>query len=254
MQQVNRLIEFLKCSNQILVFTGAGVSTGSGIPDFRGPQGLWKTHQPVLFEDFMSSQDARDEYWDQKYEMWPLFRDATPNSVHQAIYHLERVGKVEMVVTQNIDGLHRRAGTSDDRLVELHGTNSMVECMSCHRFTESGIHMDRYSSTRQAPVCSCGGYLKPATISFGQNLRSLDLARVERCLGKCDLVVALGTTLSVHPAASFPLIAAKKGVPYVVINRGVTDHDGHPSVSLRIDDDVMEIYPQAVAAALAGIN
>ncbi|MCH2252682.1 MAG: Sir2 family NAD-dependent protein deacetylase [Vicinamibacterales bacterium] len=245
------LVQLLRDADRILVFTGAGVSTGSGIRDFRGPTGVWTERQPVYFQDFMSSAAARIEYWDQKCQAWPSFRDAEPNAVHTAIADLERAGKLAMVITQNIDGLHSRGGTSAERLVELHGTNAAIECMSCHARSTPDSHMQSFSDTRQPPVCGCGGYLKPATISFGQNLDPDDLARAAAAVQETDLVVALGSTLSVHPAAGFPLAAAQRGVPYVVVNRGVTDHDGHSAVTLRLDGDVVELFPPAVAEALA---
>ena len=164
---------------------------------------------------------------------------------------LEKAGKVLAVVTQNIDGLHARAGTDSDRLVELHGTNLLVECVSCGSRTDPGAHFEFFRTERKPPLCHCGGFLKPATISFGQSLEPHTLERAEEAAMKADLVVALGSTLSVYPAASFPLMAAQRGIPYVIINRGATDHDHEPAVSLRIDGDVGEIFPAAVEAALA---
>ena len=245
------LVQLLRDADRILVFTGAGVSTGSGIQDFRGPNGVWRERQPVYFKDFMSSAAARIEYWDQKCQAWPSFRDAEPNAVHTAIADLERAGKLAMVVTQNIDGLHSRGGTSAERLVELHGTNAAIECMSCHARSDPDAHMRSFSDTRQPPLCGCGGYLKPATISFGQNLAPDDLERAAVAVRETDLVVALGSTLSVYPAAGFPLAAAQRGVPYAVVNRGATDHDGHVAVTLRLEGDVVELFPPAVAEALA---
>ncbi len=245
------LAGLIRGAERILVFTGAGISTGSGIQDFRGPQGVWKTRRPVYLREFMASEEARVEYWDQKLEAWPSFRQAQPNAAHQAIVQLERAGKVAMVVTQNIDGLHARAGTSPDLLVELHGTNLEVECLSCHARTEPDAHMEAFASTRLAPRCSCGGPLKPATISFGQSLRTDDLHRASQAAASCDLVLALGSTLSVYPAASFPLAAAERGVPYAIINRGDTEHDALPLVTLRLEGDVVAILPPAVEAALS---
>jgi NAD-dependent deacetylase len=250
--EIQQLTEYLKSSQKILLFTGAGISTGSGIPDFRGPEGVWKRRQPVYYHDFMRSEAARIEHWDYKLEAWPAFRGAKPNATHNSIVQLERAGKVQAVVTQNIDGLHSRAGTSADKLVELHGTNSLVECQTCGRKTDPEPHFEFFRKTKQPPVCECGGFLKPATISFGQNLRSEDLERAERAAKAADLAVALGSTLSVYPAANIPLLAAARGVPYIVINRGPTDHDEMPEVTLRIEGDVSEIFPVAVAAALAG--
>jgi NAD-dependent deacetylase len=234
----------------MLIFTGAGVSTGSGIPDFRGPQGVWKRRQPVYYHDFMRSEAARIEHWDYKSEGWEGFRDAKPNATHDAIVQLECAGKVEAVVTQNIDGLHAKAGTSADLLIELHGTNSFIECQTCGTRSDPEAHFQEFRKTRKPPVCDCGGFLKPATISFGQNLRNEDLERAERAAKRADLVLALGSTLSVYPAANIPLIAAARGVPYIVINRGETDHDDMREVTLRLEGDVGEIFPAAVAECL----
>jgi len=245
------LVQLLGDARRILVFTGAGISTGSGIRDFRGPKGVWRERQPVYFDDFMSSEVARIEYWDQKCQAWPSFRDAEPNAVHTSVADLERAGKLAMVVTQNIDGLHTRGGTSSRRLVELHGTNTAIECVHCHVRTDPDPHVKRFIDTRTPPVCNCGGYLKPATISFGQNLEPAELERAAAAVQETDLVVALGSTLSVYPAAGFPLAAAERGVPYVVVNRGATDHDGHSAVTLRLEGDVLELFPPAVAEALA---
>ena len=246
-----KLVELLRGSKQMLLFTGAGISTGSGIPDFRGPDGVWKRRQPVYYHDFMRSEAARVEHWDYKLEGWPAFRAARPNATHEAIVRLERAGKVLAVVTQNIDGLHARAGTPAERLVELHGTNSLVECQTCGRRSDPEAHFEYFRKTRRPPVCECGGFLKPATISFGQNLRNEDLERAEAAAKAADLVVALGSTLSVYPAANIPLLAASRGAPYVIINRGPTEHDDLPEVTLRLEGDVGEIFPPAVEAALS---
>jgi NAD-dependent deacetylase len=163
---------------------------------------------------------------------------------------LERAGKVCAVVTQNIDGLHSRAGIAPERLVELHGTNTLVECQTCGRRSDPEPHFQYFHKTRRPPLCECGGFLKPATISFGQNLRNEDLERAESAAKAADLVVALGSTLSVYPAANIPLLAANRGVPYVIINRGPTAHDDLAEVTLRLEGDVAEIFPPAVAAAL----
>ena len=244
------MADYLRVSNRILIFTGAGISTGSGIPDFRGPNGVWKRRQPVYYEDFMSSEAARVEHWDYKLEGSKSFRNARPTDVHHAIVRLEKAGRVGMAVTQNIDGLHTLAGTSPERLVELHGTNSLVECQSCKWRGDPQPHFDFFRKHRTTPLCECGGFLKPATISFGQSLEPNELARAERAAIEADLVVALGSTLSVYPAAAFPLLAARRGVPYVIINRGPTEHDDEPCVSLRLEGEVNEIFPAGVERAL----
>jgi len=235
----------------MMIFTGAGISTGSGIPDFRGPQGVWTRRQPVYFNDFLASEAARIEHWDYKLEGWDGFRNARPNAVHHAIVALENAGKVLAVVTQNIDGLHAFAGTRQDRLVELHGTNLLVECVSCKSRSDPEPHFEFFRTNRKPPRCDCGSFLKPATISFGQSLDPQVLERARAAAMQADLVVALGSTLSVYPAASFPLMAAQRRVPYAIINRGATDHDHESSVSLRIEGDVADIFPAAVEAALA---
>jgi NAD-dependent deacetylase len=245
-----RLVEHLQASRRILVFTGAGVSTASGIPDFRGPSGVWTRRRPVYFDDFLASEASRVEYWDFKLETWETYRHARPNATHLAIVALEGAGKVVSVVTQNVDGLHRRAGTSSERLIELHGTDLFVQCLTCAATSDPAPHFEAFKATRCPPSCACGGLLKPATISFGQPLRTADLERAARAAAEADLVLALGSTLSVHPAASVPLLSAGRGAPYIIVNQGPTDHDNHPAVTLRLHGDVMAIVPPAVEAAL----
>jgi NAD-dependent deacetylase len=247
-----QLVEFLKRAEKILIFTGAGVSTGSGIPDFRGPRGIWKTSTPVLYRDFMNSEEARIEYWNQKAERWKQYKNAQPNDVHRSVVLLEKANKLLKVVTQNIDGLHLKAGTSLSRLVELHGTMSGVVCQSCHSRYEPDDYFTEFYKTGKSPLCSCGGYIKSATISFGQNLRPEDLEAAFQAALEADLVVALGSTLSVTPAANVPLHAAMRGIPYVIVNRGPTEHDPYREVSLRLEGDVGEIFPKAVKRALQG--
>jgi NAD-dependent deacetylase len=246
-----RFVEWLRTSRRILILSGAGASTASGIPDFRGPGGVWTRRKPVYYDDFMASERAREEYWDFKLESWTIYQQAQPNAVHYAIAALERAGKIVSVVTQNVDGLHRRAGTSSEMLIELHGTDLLVECQTCHATGEPAPHFTQFEATRRAPRCACGGPLKSATISFGQPLRQSDLERAAAAALQADLVLALGSTLSVHPAASIPLIAAERGTPYIIVNRGVTDHDLHRSVTLCLEGDVTVIVPPAVEAALA---
>ena len=245
------LADYLRASKKALIFTGAGISTGSGIPDFRGPQGVWTRRQPVYFQDFMTSEAARIEHWDYKLEGRDAFRDARPNAIHHAIVRLEQAGKLRSVITQNIDGLHSLAGTAAERLVELHGTNALVECQTCHWRSDPEPHFEYFRLSRRPPLCQCGGFLKPATISFGQNLEPKELERAAQATMEADLVVSLGSTLSVYPAASFPLIAAKRGVPYIVINRGATDHDHEHCLTLRLEGEVSEIFTPTVDVALA---
>jgi len=247
-----QLAHLIREARRILIVTGAGISTASGIPDFRGPNGVWKRRRPVYYDDFLSSESARVEYWEFKLETWQLYAHAEPNPVHRAVVDVERAGRLRALVTQNVDGLHRRAGTSPDRLVELHGTDLLVKCQACHETSDPAPHFETFARSRRAPRCRCGGLLKPATISFGQPLRSEDIERASAAAADSDLVVALGSTLSVYPAASIPLIAAGRGARYAIVNRGATEHDDNPSVTLRIDDDVTVVFPAAVTVALTG--
>jgi NAD-dependent deacetylase len=205
----------------------------------------------VYYDEFLASETARVEYWDYKLETWEIYQHARPNALHHAIVALERAGKLVSVVTQNVDGLHRRAGTSPALLVELHGTDLLVECQRCHATSDPAPHFARFKTTRRPPCCACGGALKSATISFGQSLRTTDLELAAAAAVKADLVLALGSTLSVYPAASIPLLAAERGTPYIIVNRGASEHDDHPSVTLRLEGDVTAIVPPAVEAALA---
>jgi NAD-dependent deacetylase len=245
-----RLVERLQAATKILVVSGAGVSTASGIPDFRGPGGVWTRRRPVYYDEFLASEAARVEYWDFKLESWQIYQNARPNAVHEAVVALEQAGKILAVVTQNVDGLHRRAGTLPERLVELHGTDLLVECQTCHATSEPGPHFIDFKATRRPPRCACGGVLKSATISFGQSLRTTDLERAAAAAVEADLVLALGSTLSVYPAASIPLLAAQRGTPYVIVNRGPSDHDHLDVVTLRLEGDVTAIVPPAVDAAI----
>ena len=240
-------VELLKNSNEILIFTGAGISTSSGIPDYRGPKGFWKTHQPVYYQDFMTSDDARKNYWLQKLEVWNKFKNARPNKIHNAIVKIEEIGKLLMVITQNTDGLHKIAGNSPEKVVELHGTMREVECQQCGFRDNPDLYFKEFALNRIPPSCpKCGGYMKPATISFGQSLKAENIEKAYNAAYKCDLVISLGSTLSVHPASDIPAEAARRGIPYIIINSGPTDHDNRPFVSLRFNMDIMQIFPQAV--------
>ncbi|PCI31898.1 MAG: NAD-dependent deacetylase [Elusimicrobia bacterium] len=226
-----------------LFFTGAGMSTGSGIPDFRGPQGVWKKRQPVLYQDFLASEEAREEHWDYKLEGFEQFRNAKPNDAHRALKELEDMGKVYKLVTQNIDGLHQDAG--HESVIELHGTNREIECTSCGKRTPPEPAFEEFSRTRKCPICECGGYLKTATISFGQAMPEDLVENAFAAAAEADLAISIGSTLEVQPACLVPLQVLKNGAPYVVINRGATAHDG--IATLRLEGDVNEILPAVVA-------
>lgn len=246
-----RLANLIADAQRILLVTGAGISTSSGIPDYRGPKGVWKTQRPVEFSDFLASEERRIEYWDQKVTAAGYIDAASPGAVHMAAVDLERADKLEAIVTQNIDGLHTDAGSSASIVIEVHGTTRQAGCLECGDQTPIGAHLEEFKDTRMPPRCTeCDGLLKPATISFGQSLDQLTIARAIQAADRSDLVIALGTTLSVYPAADIPLRAARRGVPYAIVNRGRTDHDTLPSVDVRIDADVGEVFSAAVDDAL----
>jgi len=240
-----RFVELLSRAGRILAFTGAGISTASKIPDFRGPDGVWRTRTPVELPAFLASEDARIEYWQWKLEAYPTFRDARPNAAHDA---LVRRGKLEAVVTQNVDGLHRAAGTSAERLVELHGTNSEAVCLDCGVREPIARAFEDFRSTGRPPRCAhCDGLLKPGVVMFGQVLDAADLRRANAAAQRADFVMALGSSLVVTPAADVPLVALRRRVPYVIVNRGATPHDVLATVTL--DEDVSTVLPAAVAQA-----
>ena len=246
-----RLANLIAASHRILLVTGAGISTGSGIPDYRGPHGVWKTQRPVEFGDFLRSEDRRIDYWDQKLASAPLIESARPGPVHTAAVDLEQADKLEAIVTQNIDGLHSEAGTSSSKLVEVHGTGREASCLDCGARMPIAGPLEEFERTRIPPVCGeCGGLLKPATISFGQALDALSITRSVQAAERCDLAIALGSTLSVYPAADIPLHAVRRGVPYAIVNLGRTEHDSLPGVTLRIEADVGEVFSSAVVDAL----
>ena len=244
-EAVPALAALIERSERVLAFTGAGISTGSGIPDFRGPTGVWQMRTPVDYQEVMASAEARREYWEYKLEGHHAFRDARPNAAHLALVELERQGKLACLVTQNIDGLHQAAGTAADQLIELHGTNAEVECVQCRRREPCGRAMAEFERTREPPTCvHCGALLKPAVVMFGQALDMALLGRALRAAERADLILALGSSLVVTPAADVPLAGARRGTPYVIVNRGETAHDR--LATLRIDDDVVRVLPAAI--------
>jgi len=249
-EKTHALARLIAGAEAVLVVTGAGVSTEAGIPDFRGPNGVWNTQRPVDFQDFLRSEQRRVDYWDQKVASDVHIASAQPGAVHRACVALECAGMLEAIVTQNIDGLHTMAGSSPEKVVEVHGTAREAGCLDCGARSPITPHLEEFNRTRVPPKCSCGGLLKPATISFGQQLDPLTLHDATQAAERCDLVVALGSTLSVYPAADVPLHAARRGVPYVIVNQGDTDHDGLAFVTLRIDADVGTVFSEAVAEAI----
>jgi NAD-dependent deacetylase len=242
-----RVHELVKTAKNVLCFTGAGISTNTNIPDYRGPKGIYRTTSPTYFADFVASEDARIEYWTFKLEGYALFREARPTPTHLAIVELEKLERLEAVVTQNIDGLHRAAGSSPERLVELHGTNAEGKCVACGRREPITACFERFQASGEPPRCEeCSELMQPAVVMFGQALDPETLRRANRAAERADLVLSLGSSLTVTPAANVPLVALRRRVPYVVVNRGSTPHDD--IATLKLDMDVDDVLPPAVEA------
>ena len=203
-------------ADRVVVLTGAGISTASGIPDFRSPGGRWESYQPIPIQDFLASEAARREYWRYKGETWQVIQEARPNAAHEALASLGRAGRVELLVTQNVDGLHERSGFPSERQVCIHGTDSMVVCMACGARSERAHAQRAWEAGAAVPECGCGGSLKPATISFGQSLVEQDLERAFRAASACDLIVAVGTSLVVSPINQMLPLALREGASAAV--------------------------------------
>lgn len=227
-----RVAGLLANSRRAVAFTGAGISTESGIADFRSPGGVWTRYQPVMFQDFLASAEARRQYWRMKKEGYRELRTARPNAGHRALAALEAAGKLAAVITQNIDGLHQDAGSR--RVLELHGTSRHCVCLECQaRFDPDGVQR-RLEAGEEVPLCEkCGGFLKSATVSFGQALPEEVLSEAFELCTRADLLLALGSSLVVEPAASLPVHAKRNGARLVIINRSETPLDRIADVVLR---------------------
>ena len=225
--------ELLEAAHRIVFFTGAGISTESGIPDFRSPGGVWDRFRPIDFGEFMASEEARRETWRRKFETDKTLRAAKPNAGHAAIARLVRQGKASCVITQNIDGLHQASGVPDEQVIELHGNSTYARCLACGQRYELDSVRERFERDGQAPVCACGGYVKAATISFGQAMPEAAMARARDETDACDLFVSIGSSLVVYPAAGFPALAKQRGTRLVILNRDPTDFDDIADLVLR---------------------
>ena len=215
-------------SQRIVVFTGAGLSTESGIPDFRSPGGIWDRYNPedFYFQNFLASEASREKYWQMATEMYEPIKKAQPNLAHVAIAELERLGKLESVITQNVDGLHLKAGNSPRKVIEIHGTALHVSCLHCQKRYDREMVQKRIRDGVKAPACDhCGGPLKPATISFGQSMPEKETERAYSLSSRCHFFMAIGSSLVVYPAASMPQVAKRGGAKLVIINREPTPLD-----------------------------
>ncbi len=237
-------------AEKVVVFTGAGVSTECGIPDFRSPGGLWSRYDPsdFYFHRFLTSEASRKVYWRMYREFFPLLHKASPGKAHHACKRLLEMGKLLAVITQNVDGLHQRAGVPEELVVELHGRATEVRCLQCQEVYCSEEIERRLKGGCEVPTCDrCGGLLKPATVSFGQALPPEALSAAEKYAKECDLMIAAGSSLLVHPAAMIPLIAQEGGAKLVIVNLTPTPYDERADLVIR--GEAGEVMEKAVEEA-----
>ena len=232
-----RLRELLEGAEVIVPFTGAGISTECGIPDFRSPGGLWTKNQPIPFDAFLASQEMRDEAWRRRFVMEDSFAKAKPGRGHLALASLYRAGKVPALITQNIDNLHQVSGIAPRDVVELHGNTTYALCLECAaRYELSWVREEFSAAGNRAPDCpDCGGHIKTATVSFGQSMPVDAMRRAEDLSMACDLFIAIGSSLVVWPAAGFPVMAKRNGAALVIINREPTEFDMIADLVIRQD-------------------
>jgi NAD-dependent deacetylase len=224
---IAELVRLIGAARRAVVFTGAGISTESGIPDFRSPGGIWTRMAPIDFADFLASEAARRETWRRRFAMEETFRAAAPNRGHRAVAELVRRGKAAAVITQNIDGLHQASGVPAERVVELHGNTTYAHCLDCAQRYEIEALREAFERHETAPLCAdCGGFVKTATISFGQAMPPAAMRRAETETIAADLFIVAGSSLVVYPAAGFPELAKRYGAALVIINREPTGLDG----------------------------
>lgn len=217
--------QLIHTASNVVFFTGAGISTESGIPDFRGPNGIWKSMQPIDFSDFVASEEVRRESWRRKFSN-QVMAQAEPNSGHMAIARLQQLGKVSFVITQNVDGLHQASGLPDERVIELHGNANYATCLECHKRYELEEIRRIFADNETVPYCNeCQGMIKTATISFGQAMPQKPMYLAEQATLAADLFIACGSSLTVYPAAGFPRVAKQQGASLVIINNEATDLD-----------------------------
>jgi NAD-dependent deacetylase len=223
-------------SRQLVVFTGAGISTESGIPDFRSKGGIWTQYKPIDFRDFMADEAQRRASWRMKFATEHLFAEARPNAGHLAIAQLYRSGKLSSVITQNIDGLHQASGIPDEAVIELHGNSTYAVCLDCGKRYDLDHIRSIFLPDETLPHCDvCGGIIKTATISFGQSMPVREMKLAEEHTLACDLFIAVGSSLVVYPAAGFPLLAKRNGARLVIINRDPTELDRYADLVIHAE-------------------
>lgn len=236
MNDTEQLAELIVASRRAVVFTGAGISTESGIPDFRSPGGIWTKMQPIAFQDYLSDPEARRLSWQRRLEMEETWKAVQPNDGHKAVAELVAQGRVAHVITQNIDALHQISGVPGEQVIELHGNTRQARCLGCGAHAEIIDILAHFRTHGEVPNCAaCGGLIKTATISFGQPMPESEMARAQAATLNCDLMLVLGSSLAVYPAAGFPLLAKRTGAKLVILNREETPLDRHADLVINAE-------------------
>jgi len=235
------LSQYIDEANNIVIFTGAGISTESGIPDFRGPQGVWKTNTPIYFQDFIGSEEVRKDSWKRKFSGQDIIKKAKPNIGHLAVAEVINKHESAYLITQNVDNLHQDAGVPDNKITEIHGNAHYASCLDCGIRYELNSIKKAFLENETVPYCdSCGGIIKTATISFGQPMPEEGMQIAQRKTLGCDLFITIGTSLVVYPAAGFPKLAKEIGAKLVIINNEPTDFD--PIADLVIHEQIGKVF------------
>jgi NAD-dependent deacetylase len=237
------LSQYIDQANNIVIFTGAGISTESGIPDFRGPQGVWKTNTPIYFQDFIGSEEVRKDSWKRKFSGQDIIKKAKPNIGHLAVAEVINKHESAYLITQNVDNLHQDAGVPDDKITEIHGNAHYASCLDCGIRYELNSIKKAFLENETVPYCdSCGGIIKTATISFGQPMPEEGMQIAQRKTLGCDLFITIGTSLVVYPAAGFPKLAKEIGAKLIIINNEPTDFD--PIADLVIHEQIGKVFSE----------
>jgi len=234
-EKINLIAQWIKDHDRIVVFTGAGVSTESGIPDFRSPGGIWERFDPneFLFDKFLASEKVREKYWQFHTEVYYTILKAKPNPAHLACVRLDQMGKLDCVITQNIDNLHQNAGLPQEKVIELHGNALRVTCLTCKKEYDRKEIQQRVEAGEGAPQCDCKGLLKPATIAFGQPMPFKEMKEAETRSAGAEVFLAIGSSLVVYPAAYMPLYAKQGGAKLAIINLAPTSYDHQADVVVQ---------------------
>ena len=255
MDKIDAASDLILHSKRVVVFTGAGISTESGVSDFRSPGGIWDRFDPneFTYQKFLSSSASREKYWEFSKSLWPAIVNAEPNRGHYAIAELYQMGKLDCVITQNIDSLHQKSGVPEEKIIELHGTLKWVICLECGRRYPREQIQARLELGERVPRCdTCGGITKPATVAFGQPMPERETGEAEARSAACDLFLVAGSSLVVYPAAQMPLIAKDNGAKLIIVNLTPTPHDSYADIVIY--EKVGEALPQIIERVKAKLK